>query len=89
MVRIAGDDYPAEVVKSRFLKRNSAHIQYAGCRLPMVRMYESTDCERNILYFLVGLLKIRLKVCIKSGRNTQNPECRCIRDFYRFTFPEK
>ena len=61
MVRIAGDDYPAEVVKSRFLKRNSAHIQYAGCRLPMVRMYESTDCERNILYFLVGLLKIRLK----------------------------
>lgn len=61
MVRIAGDYYPAEVVKSRFLKRNSAHIQYAGCRLPMVRMYESTDCERNILYFLVGLLKIRLK----------------------------
>lgn len=61
MVRIAGDDYPAEVVKSRFLKRNSAHIQYAMCRLPMVRMYESTDCERNILYFLVGLLKIRLK----------------------------
>ena len=54
MVRIAGDDYPAEVVKSRFLKRNSAHIQYAGCQLPMVRMYESTDCERNILYFLVG-----------------------------------
>lgn len=61
MVRIAGDDYPAEVVKSRFLKLNSAHIQYAGCRLPMVRMYESTDCERNTLYFLVGLLKIRLK----------------------------
>lgn len=61
MVRFAGDDYPAEVVKSRFLKRNSAHIQYAGCQLPMVRMYESTDCERNILYFLVGLLKIRLK----------------------------
>lgn len=54
MIRIAGDDYPAEVVKSRFLKLNSAHIQYAGCRLPMVRMYESTDCERNILYFLVG-----------------------------------
>lgn len=25
MVRIAGDDYPAEVVKSRFLKLNSAH----------------------------------------------------------------
>ena len=34
-IRIAGDDYPAEVVKSRFLKLNSSHIEscagpYAG-----------------------------------------------------------
>src|SRR5699024_5482588 len=28
MIRIAGDDYPAEVVKSRFLKLNSSHIEY-------------------------------------------------------------
>ena len=27
-IRIAGDDYPAEVVESRFLKPNSAHIEY-------------------------------------------------------------
>ena len=27
-IRIAGDDYPAEVVKSRFLKLNSSHIEY-------------------------------------------------------------
>ena len=28
MIRIAGDDYPAEVVKSRFLKIDSSHIEY-------------------------------------------------------------
>ena len=27
-IRIAGDDYPAEVVKSRFLKLNSSHVEY-------------------------------------------------------------
>ena len=27
-IRIAGDDYPSEVVKSRFLKLNSSHIEY-------------------------------------------------------------
>ena len=27
-IRIAGDDYPAEVVKSRFLKLDSSHIEY-------------------------------------------------------------
>ena len=33
MIRIAGDDYPAEVVKSRFLKIDSSHIEYVltGC----------------------------------------------------------
>ena len=30
MIRIAGDDYPAEVVKSRFLKLDSSHIEYGG-----------------------------------------------------------
>lgn len=28
MIRIAGDDYPAQVVKSRFLKQESSHIRY-------------------------------------------------------------
>ena len=31
-VRIAGDEYPREVVKSRLLKVNSSHIEYVfGC----------------------------------------------------------
>lgn len=32
-IRIAGDDYPAEVVKSRFLKLDSSHIASAIGRL--------------------------------------------------------
>ena len=32
-IRIAGDDYPAEVVKSRFLKLNSSHIEYVLNRM--------------------------------------------------------
>ena len=32
-IRIAGDDYPAEVVKSRFLKLNSFHIEYVLDRM--------------------------------------------------------
>ena len=28
MIRMAGDDYPAEVVRSRFLKLNASHIEY-------------------------------------------------------------
>lgn len=27
-IRIAGDDFPAEVVKSRFMKLDSSHVQY-------------------------------------------------------------
>ena len=51
MVRIAGDDYPAEVVKSRFLKLNSAHIQYI-----LDRMRENTTYVRNIKKYLLAAL---------------------------------
>ncbi len=38
-IRIAGDDYPAEVVKSRFLKLDSSHVQYVmDCIKDMSRM---------------------------------------------------
>ena len=31
-IRIAGDDFPREVVRSRFLKINSSHVEYVfGC----------------------------------------------------------
>lgn len=31
-IRVAGEDYPYELVKSRFLKLNSSHLEYViGC----------------------------------------------------------
>jgi hypothetical protein len=50
-IRIAGDDYPAEVVKSRLLKLNSEHIRYVlGC------MAENTTYVRNIKKYLLAAL---------------------------------
>ena len=50
-IRIAGDDYPAQVVKSRFLKLNSAHIEYL-----QERMGENTTEIRNIKQYLLAAL---------------------------------
>lgn len=50
-IRIAGDDYPAEVVKSRFMKLNSAHVQYV-----MDCMRENTTYVRNIKKYLLAAL---------------------------------
>ena len=50
-IRIAGDDYPAEVVKSRFLKLDSSHVQYVmGC------MRDNTTYVRNIKKYLLAAL---------------------------------
>ncbi len=50
-IRIAGDDYPAEVVKSRFLKLDSSHIKYV-----LDRMRENTTYVRNIKKYLLAAL---------------------------------
>ena len=50
-IRIAGDDYPAEVVKSRFLKLDSSHVQYViDC------MKNNTTYVRNIKKYLLAAL---------------------------------
>mgnify|MGYP004551761197 FL=1 len=51
MIRVAGDDYPAEVVRSRFLKLNASHIEYV-----LDRMRESTTYVRNIKKYLLAAL---------------------------------
>ena len=51
MIRIVGDDYPAEVVKSRFLKIGSSHIEYV-----LDRMRENTTYVRNIKKYLLAAL---------------------------------
>ena len=50
-IRIAGDDYPAEVVKSQFLKLTSPHIEYE-----LDRMRENTTYVRNIKKYLLAAL---------------------------------
>ena len=46
--RIAGDDYPAELVKSKFMKLNSSHIQFViDC------MHQNTTKIRNIKKYLL------------------------------------
>jgi hypothetical protein len=50
-IRVAGDDFPADVVKSRLLKLNSEHIQYVlNC------MSDNTTYVRNIKKYLLAAL---------------------------------
>lgn len=51
VIRIAGDDYPAEVVKSRFMKLDSSHVQYV-----MDCMKNNTTYVRNIKKYLLAAL---------------------------------
>ena len=51
IVRIAGDDFPAEVVRSRFLKLNASHIRYV-----MACLKENTTRVRNIKKYLQAAL---------------------------------
>ena len=52
-IRIAGDDYPAELVKSKFLKLNSSHIEFVlDC------MRDNTTKVRNIKQYLIAVLFI-------------------------------
>ena len=48
-IRIAGDDYPAELVKAKFMKLDSEHIRFVlDC------MRENTTKIRNIKQYLTG-----------------------------------
>jgi hypothetical protein len=50
-IRVAGDDYPAELVKSKFLKLNSLHIEYVlDC------LKNNTSEIRNIKKYLLAVL---------------------------------
>ena len=47
-IRIAGDDYPAELVKAKFMKLNSSHIEFVfAC------MSENTTKIRNMIRLTV------------------------------------
>lgn len=50
-IRVAGDDHPAEAVKSRFLKLDSSHVQYV-----MDCMKNNATHVRNIKKYLLAAL---------------------------------
>ena len=68
-IRIAGDDYPAEVVKSRFLKLDSSHVQYV-----MDCMKDNTTYVRNIKKYLLAAL---YNACLLYT-SAVSPESRCL-----------
>ena len=50
-IRVAGDDYPAELVKSKFLKLNSSHLEFVlDC------LKKNTTDIRNIKKYLLAVL---------------------------------
>ena len=50
-IRIAGDDYPAELVKSKFMKLDSSHIEFVfDC------LSKNTSEIRNIKKYLLAML---------------------------------
>ena len=50
-IRIAGDDYPAELVKAKFLRLNSGHIEFViGC------LKNNTTEIRNIKKYMLAVL---------------------------------
>lgn len=50
-IRIAGDDFPAELVKAKFMKLDSEHIRFV-----MDGMKENTTKIRNIKQYLKAVL---------------------------------
>jgi hypothetical protein len=50
-IRVAGDDYPAELVKAKFLKLNRGHLDYV-----MECMKKNTSDIRNIKKYLLAVL---------------------------------
>ena len=51
MLRIAGDDKPAEVVRSRFMKLNADHIQFV-----LKCLAENSSPIRNMKQYLLASL---------------------------------
>ena len=82
-IRIAGDDYPAELVKARFMKLNSEHIRFVlDC------MQENTTKIRNIKQYMkaalfnapstigsyyTSLVSHDMAACVLSMGNRNNP----------------
>ena len=63
MIRIGGEDFPKEVVKSRLLKLDSGHIEYV-----ISSLRENTTKVRNIRAYLLPL-----SICRRLERPSRLP----------------
>ena len=57
-IRIAGDDYPAELVKAKFMKLNSSHIEFVF------------DCMKERIPTKIRNIKQYLKAVLFNAPNT-------------------
>ena len=67
LLRIAGDDKPAEVVRSRFMKLNADHIRFV-----LKCLAENSSPIRNMKQYLLASLynaptTMQLKMCIRDS----------------------
>ena len=69
VIRIAGDDYPAEVVKSRFMKLDSSHVQYV-MDLSLIHISTSRTIFR-------ARSTSALMACGSTGRTSRNRSVSC------------
>jgi len=50
MIRVAGEEYPYELVKSRFLKLNSSHLEYViGCMKETTTKITNKEIFKSLL----------------------------------------
>ena len=66
MLRIAGDDKPAEVVRSRLKKLNGDHIRFVlGC------LAENAAPVRNMKQYLLAMLYLQRNHCLFRRTNVR------------------
>ena len=72
LLRIAGDDKPAEVVRSRFMKLNADHIRFV-----LKRLAENSSPIRNMKQYLLASLYNAPTTMQLSYQNQTNHDFAC------------
>ena len=74
-IRIAGDDFPREVVKGRFLKINSGHLEYSS--------YVVTDPKGTVLIEVGKLLSRGMPKLDKDGKPVKGKNGKTVYEPYK------
>ncbi len=88
VIRIAGDDYPAEVVKSRFMKLDSSHVQYVMDCIEIAAQGDHFDHIRELYTQMLrkqlergnnGLIKTKYLTLTIEARDSKTARARFSR----------